>query len=47
MTEIILSNKKHGMLVLLLTIVLYILAVLGTIFFADEAQIPWSCASST
>ena len=39
MTEIILSNKKHGMLVLLLTIVLYILAVLGTIFFADEAQI--------
>ena len=26
MTEIILSNKKHGMLVLLLTIVLYILA---------------------
>ena len=38
MTEIILSNKKHGMLVLLLTIVLYILAVLGTIFFADEAQ---------
>ena len=39
MTEIILSNKKHGMLVLLLTIVLYILAVLGTIFFADEEQI--------
>ena len=39
MTEIILSNKKHGMLVLLLTIVLYILAVLGTIFFADKAQI--------
>ena len=39
MTEIILSNKKHGMLVLLLTIVRYILAVLGTIFFADEAQI--------
>ena len=39
MTEIILSNKKHGMLVLLLTIVLYILAVLGTIFFADESQI--------
>lgn len=39
MTEIILSNKKHGMLVLLLTIVLYILAVLGTIFFADETQI--------
>ncbi len=39
MTEIILSNKKHGMLVLLLTIVLYILAVLGTIFFADGAQI--------
>ena len=39
MTEIILSNKKHGMLVLLLTIVLYILAVLCTIFFADEEQI--------
>ena len=38
MTEIILSNKKHGMLVLLLTIVLYILAVLGTIFFADESK---------
>lgn len=29
MTEIILSNKKHGMLVLLLTIVLYILAEIG------------------
>ena len=31
MTEIILTNKKHGMPVLLLTILVYILAVAGTI----------------
>ena len=34
MTETILTNKKHGMLVLLLTLVLYVLAVIGTILFA-------------
>lgn len=39
MTETILTNKKHGMLVLLLTLVLYVLAVIGTILFAMEAMV--------
>ena len=39
MTETILTNKKHGMLVLLLTLVLYVLAVIGTILFAVEAMV--------
>ena len=48
MTETILTNKKHGMLVLLLTLALYVLAVIGTILFAVEAWWPpWWCASST
>ena len=32
MKEIVLTNKKHGMLVLLLTIVFYLAAIAGTIF---------------
>ncbi len=36
MNEVILSNKKHGMPVLLLTILLYVAATLGTIFFATS-----------
>lgn len=39
MTETILTNKKHGMLVLLLTLALYVLAVIGTILFAVEAMV--------
>ena len=39
MTEIILTNKKHGMPVLLLTILVYILAVAGTIYFAMAAMV--------
>ena len=39
MTETILTNKKHGMLVLLLTLALYVLAVIGTILFAMEAMV--------
>lgn len=39
MTETILTNKKHGMPVLLLTLVLYVLAVIGTILFAVEAMV--------
>lgn len=39
MKEVILTNKKHGMPVLLLTLVLYVLAVVGTILFAVEAMV--------
>lgn len=44
MKEIILSNKKHGMLVLLITIVLYAAAVVGCVFGAiqlDAGQSPF------
>lgn len=40
MKEILLTNKKHGMAVLLLTILLYIIAVVGLIFSAAEEVIP-------
>ena len=40
MKEILLTNKKHGMAVLLLTILLYIIAVVGLIFSATEEVIP-------
>ena len=40
MKEIVLTNKKHGMAVLLLTILLYIIAVVGLIFSAAEEVIP-------
>lgn len=36
MNEIILTRKKNGMAVLLLVILLYVVAIIGTIFFAME-----------
>ncbi len=39
MKERILSNKKHGMIVLLLTILLYAAAIVGTISFAQTETI--------
>lgn len=48
MNEVILSNKKHGMPVLLLTILLYVAATLGTIFFATSyLYVPMVIALST
>ncbi len=41
MQEKVLKNKKHGMLVLLLILALYIAGILGAVF-SDEAGDPWS-----